>query len=293
MNCFRRGWTLIELLVVIGIVAVLAAVLLPALASARQAAHKAVCIAHFHVVTEASLGYISDYDDRFTPAGQNASDIADGSAGSELSDRTWVQLLLPYATSFSIFLCPSDASHDASDLSTFDGDIVPGDLYARYFAASKRVNVGFNYMAFSPIVRMGAGWESIPASISAVGEPSNTLLYLDSAWAVNSYGKPSGGGSWLVVPPCRYTYTDGTLRDMFAADGKSFAGVFALGSWSKSEGRPYGGAFPWHQGKVTVGRADGSVRMISVASLSTGCNPYTQMLVAGGGGGSYPWTLGR
>lgn len=64
----RRGFTLIELLVVIAVIAILAALLLPALARAKERAHRTVCKSNMHQVGLTAIMYAQDNDERFPPA---------------------------------------------------------------------------------------------------------------------------------------------------------------------------------------------------------------------------------
>ena len=63
-QCSRRGFTLIELLVVIAIIAILAAILFPVFAQAREAARKSTCLSNEKQIGMGVLMYIQDYDER-------------------------------------------------------------------------------------------------------------------------------------------------------------------------------------------------------------------------------------
>ncbi len=96
----RRGFTLIELLVVIAIIAILAAILFPVFAQAREKARSASCLSN---VKQAALGakqYTSDYDEKWLPD-QWVFWPASGSWG------TWMEQQKSYVKNTQIYLCPS------------------------------------------------------------------------------------------------------------------------------------------------------------------------------------------
>src|SRR3954451_3380210 len=63
----RSGFTLIELLVVIAIIAILAAILFPVFARAREQARKTSCISNVNQLGKAWMMYVQDYDEHFPP----------------------------------------------------------------------------------------------------------------------------------------------------------------------------------------------------------------------------------
>src|SRR5256712_9936832 len=63
----KRGFTLVELLVVIAIIAILAAILFPVFAHAREKARQTSCLSNLKQLGAAMLMYAQDYDERFCP----------------------------------------------------------------------------------------------------------------------------------------------------------------------------------------------------------------------------------
>ncbi len=263
----RFGYTLTELLVVLAIIALLAAILMPVFRAARASARQTNCVSNFHQAAMASQLYLTDYEDRFMPVNHQP-----GTLGSARTDRTWVQLVLPYLKSFTLFRCPSDTTRHTPGEGIFDSDLVPGDADARYFSASMRSNLGYNHLYLSPVVQMGGRWNAMPRTTSMAEDPSRTLLFVDSVWEVSAEGIPSGGGRWLVTPPCRYESRDGHLVDSFLNGLAEGTVYIPEGGWSLSAGRSrYGGAWGWHTGRATAVRLDGSVKPLTMNQLASGC----------------------
>src|SRR5262245_52299598 len=101
----RRGFTLIELLVVIAIIAILAAILFPVFAQAREKARQSQCISNLRQVGMALTMYAGDYDETLP-----------WSTSSQQSGWTWYQSVDPYiktgvgpngTTQKPFWLCPS------------------------------------------------------------------------------------------------------------------------------------------------------------------------------------------
>lgn len=101
---FKKGFTLIELLVVIAIIAILAAILFPVFARARENARRASCSSNLKQISLGILQYVQDYDEHMpmyrVPA--NSGDTFANPYG-------WADAIQPYVKSIQILQCPSDS----------------------------------------------------------------------------------------------------------------------------------------------------------------------------------------
>ena len=102
----KKGFTLIELLVVIAIIALLAAILFPVFARARENARRSSCQSNLKQIGLGFLQYSQDYDERLPP--YTANDQVDRNLSAQLASAGWALLLDPYLKSAQIFQCPSN-----------------------------------------------------------------------------------------------------------------------------------------------------------------------------------------
>jgi prepilin-type N-terminal cleavage/methylation domain-containing protein/prepilin-type processing-associated H-X9-DG protein len=123
----KRGFTLIELLVVIAIIAILAAILFPVFAQAREKARAISCLSNVKQIGTAFYMYVQDYDETTPSLG--------GSSGD------YTTHLYPYIKNDAVFSCPDRS--DTNALENPDG-------------STKTVEIGYGYN-WGPIQRRGGG----------------------------------------------------------------------------------------------------------------------------------------
>ena len=130
----KKGFTLIELLVVIAIIAILAAILFPVFAQAREKARQTQCLSNVKQIGLAVLMYAGDYDEML-PAQQNVGGLVGQDtvyggnwfAGNfppaaqpslDASQTTVPGILNPYVKSGKLFKCPSDGNTECNFVNT-------------------------------------------------------------------------------------------------------------------------------------------------------------------------------
>ena len=102
----RTGFTLIELLVVIAIIAILAAILFPVFARARENARRASCQSNLKQIGLGMIQYVQDYDEKIAPSEvYNYTDTTAVGVGTDT--YKWMDAIFPYVKSEQIFNCPS------------------------------------------------------------------------------------------------------------------------------------------------------------------------------------------
>lgn len=160
LNLRKTGFTLIELLVVIAIIAILAAILFPVFAQAREKARQTSCLSNIKQLGTSVLMYVQDYDETYplgTPNDWNNS---------------WPVQVAPYIKSIDVFRCPSDSNRTQVDWTQGWGGVpisytcngwIDGDVDAG------GPNKGVMTMAQSKITPMTTG-------LARVGKPAETVL---------------------------------------------------------------------------------------------------------------------
>ena len=176
----RKGFTLIELLVVIAIIAILAAILFPVFAKAREKARQTGCLSNVKQIMNAAMMYTQDYDGKFT-----WSVTKWGTATYADPWVTWVQQLMPYIKNWDVLACPSTAK---------------GSMIGYW---------GEDYKVWPTYAVNSAIWEWPAAAISeaAVPSPASKIYIADANHPV--LGNAQG---WLTSSVCGQWVCNGNVN---------------------------------------------------------------------------------
>lgn len=287
----KRGFTLIELLVVIAIIAILAAILFPVFAQAREAARKTSCLSNFKQVALGISMYQQDYDEVMVQSDSGGIGLPGWGFGRP--DYVWPELVQPYIKNWQIFRCPSDPNANDAALShdpNTDAPIGPNDPNYHY-AWGERADVGLNYVFLSPWVVLPNGYVgSQSTSLAAINQTASTILFIDTIWDRDSgSGAPKGGGNWTVEAPCTKDENGNSLTPTY------FQGY---GGWvPNTTGKaPYswlewGGAYPRHNKMINVAFCDGHAKSQTIGALTAGCDVKPNHGGAAYDGNAYLWDL--
>ena len=174
MERCRKGFTLIELLVVIAIIAILAAILFPVFAQAREKARGISCLSNMKQIGTGTMLYVQDYDETFPMnfyMGQNGP--------APCVSVVWVNLM-PYIKNAQVYQCPSNPT--ALDFPTAMGVIgfppacpaTPAIKFISYFPNFALIDWGDPSNVFGP--NNGRPVKSL----AQLDFPADTAVFYDS-----------------------------------------------------------------------------------------------------------------
>lgn len=178
----KRAFTLIELLVVIAIISILAAILFPVFARARENARRTSCLSNMKQIGLGLMQYTQDYDERYplssycNNSGCSDADVAVPNTPSSFfrpyagggygNHQTWMDFIYPYVKSIQLFVCPSSKAVKTT----------PSYGYSRAFSNYSVVSGNMTGTNMSP---------NIPISMSVVTRPSEVLVIAEQATTDN------------------------------------------------------------------------------------------------------------
>jgi prepilin-type N-terminal cleavage/methylation domain-containing protein/prepilin-type processing-associated H-X9-DG protein len=256
----RFAFTLIELLVVIGIIAVLAAILFPVFASAREKARAIACLSNTKQLALSEMQYCQDNDEKYAP-GCNPYGLGQG----------WAGQLYPYVKSTAVFRCPDDSTslpgtpvsfaynRNCSLYNPQGNSGADGTPLASFTASSKTVllcevvNSGYYDITIGDTHNVPAGHSNPddyqPDGIDGWAGGSPAGCGLGSQWDITGYNTSFGGNN----NGNNVKYATGYLRN---SDGGTY------GNFTGATGR--------HQNGSNYVMADGHAKWLLGSAVSGG-----------------------
>ena len=155
----REGFTLIELLVVIAIIAILAAILFPVFARAREKARTAACQSNLKQMGLAVLMYAQDYDERFP-----------GPVALTGGPAPWDLAIFPYTKNWQVYQCPSNPRNFSTPWGPYYGWTHPTFI---------------TYSMNSALCLLNQAQITLPAETHLIGDSQHsglTLADIRTAW---------------------------------------------------------------------------------------------------------------
>ncbi len=227
-----KAFTLIELLVVIAIIAILASILFPVFARARENARRSSCMSNLKQIGLSVMQYVQDNDERY-PLSQVSrtgpwADIPTSDDFADTANVQWPQFIAPYTKSMQIFRCPSAYAKTGND-----------GVYGQYganqamFLVTSTVAANQKSLAMSAVISSATSY-----MIMDLGVFRATGRELTAPGSSGNYIPGTGPGSQTNLPAVTFATSIVALEGDYKA-GRHFGGVnvaFADGhvKWLKS-----------------------------------------------------------
>lgn len=162
---FPQGFTLIELLVVIAIIAILAAILFPVFAQAREKARAISCLSNCNQIGKATIMYTDDYDGTYPYGREQAAPVC-----FTTDMKIWPAFVQPYIKNTQTFICP-----DVGGLSKYS------DNWTNRGLVSVGMNGSFTTWYYTPSAENPCGTR-IFATVAMISAPAKNVIFADG-WA--------------------------------------------------------------------------------------------------------------
>jgi prepilin-type N-terminal cleavage/methylation domain-containing protein/prepilin-type processing-associated H-X9-DG protein len=235
-----KGFTLIELLVVIAIIAILAAILFPVFAQARDKARSAACLSNTKQQALAFHMYAQDYDETMVPLYGYGDWASCYPNCGQIGHYPWNKLLIPYVKNKDVYTCPSLSS---ANWDTLKGAYGPGEAYE-----------------FPSVIGYGLNSLLDGKSLGAIDKPAETVAIAETRYYPPGHPSYNASWGWYIAHPGPHLVNNSgnTLVDGLCTE--EFKLKHNLGNQTCTYGHTI--LADRHQGGNNVSWADGHAKYI-------------------------------